>query len=125
MKDQKLDEVVERLQREEVERMRNMPSSPPSERPTIRYSELAEDKGGPIAREWNFYRREAGRLLAEGHEGKWVLIKGEQIIGIWNTEEEADQVRLQIFPMQHVLLKQICEREPILRGGGYLRRWHS
>ena len=93
---------------------------------TIHYTELPEDaSSGPIAGEWNFYRRELGRLLAEGHEGRWVLIKGEKVIGIWDREEEADRVRRAQFPMQHVLLKQILVREPVLRGGGYFRRWHN
>jgi hypothetical protein len=35
------------------------------------------------------------QLLADGHESRWVLIKGEEIIGIWDTEEEARAVALQ------------------------------
>jgi hypothetical protein len=99
---------------------------PPLEPPTIHFTELPEDTSdGPIAGEWNFYRREVGRLLAEGHDGKWVLIKGGEIVGIWQTEEEADRIRLQKFFMQPVLLKQIRVREPLWRGGGYHRRWRS
>jgi hypothetical protein len=114
-----------RSHREAAERSRGQPLPQP-ERPTVHYTELPEDaSGGPIADEWNFYRREVGRLLAEGHEGRWVLIKGEKIIGIWDTEEEADQVRLQSFLMQPVLLKQVAVREPILRGGGYDRPWRN
>jgi hypothetical protein len=67
---------VERLYQEERERVRNEPPPPTPQTPTIHYTELPEDTSeGPIAREWNFYRREVGRLLAEGHEGRWVLIK--------------------------------------------------
>ncbi len=96
------------------------------ERPSIHFTELPESTpDSPIATEWNFYRTQVGRLLTEGHAGKWVLIKGEAITGIWDAEEDADQVRLQKFSMQHVLLKQICVREPVLRGGGHLRSWRS
>jgi hypothetical protein len=96
------------------------------ERPSIHFSELPESTpDSPIATEWNFYLTQVGRLLTEGHAGKWVLIKGEAIIGIWDAEEDADQVRLQKFSMQHVLLKQICVREPVLRGGGHFRSWRS
>jgi len=96
------------------------------ERPSIHFTELPESTpDSPIATEWNFYREQVGRLLTEGHAGKWVLIKGEAIIGIWDAEEGADQVRLQRFSMQHVLLKQICVREPVLRGGGHFRSWRS
>jgi hypothetical protein len=94
------------------------------ERPTIPYTELeADTSDGPLACEWNFYLREVGRLLADRQEGKWVLIKGEEIIGSWTTEPEADRVRLERFLMEHVLLKQVLMREPVLRGGGYDRRW--
>jgi hypothetical protein len=95
---------------------------PPVERPTIHYSELPTDTSdSPIAGEWNFYRREVGRLLAEGYEGRWVLIQGQQILGIWDTEEEAERIRLQKFLGQPLLLKQIRVREAVLRGGGYDR----
>lgn len=88
-----------------------------SQPPTIHYTELPEDaSAGPIAAEWNFYREEAGRLLAEGEEGRWVLIKGEKIIGIWDTQEAAYEVALKNYLMQPVLIHQILTREPLLRG---------
>ena len=94
--------------------------------PTIPYTELTQiPSGNPIAAEWNTYLWEVGRLLAEGHEGKWVLIEGEEIIGIWNTEAEADGIRVQKCPRQPVLVKQICAREPVIRGGGYQLPWRS
>jgi hypothetical protein len=71
----------------------------------------------PLTTEWNFYRRIIGRLLAEGHEGKWLLIKNEEIVGIWDTEAEANTVRLERFLMQPVLMKQILSQEPVLRIG--------
>jgi hypothetical protein len=39
--------------------------------------------------EWDLYRREVGRLIAKGHEGKHVLIKGEEILGIFETHNDA------------------------------------
>jgi hypothetical protein len=96
------------------------------EPPTIHFTQLPEDTtGGRTATEWNYYRREVARLLAEGHEGKWVLIKGEEIVGIWDTQGEADQIRLQRFLMQDVLLQQIRTHEPVLRGPTYLRLCRS
>ena len=56
----------------------------------IHYTQLPVDPPGKRgATEWNFYRGEVGRLLAEGHEGKYVLVKGAAIIGMWDTQEEA------------------------------------
>jgi hypothetical protein len=61
------------------------------ERPKIHYTELPEDqRNDSIAADWNFYRQEVGRLLAEGNEGRWILIHNRRIIGIWNTQEEAN-----------------------------------
>jgi hypothetical protein len=112
----------------QVERQRldaNVQQRQKLERPRIHYTKLPEDRSnGPIASEWNLYRREVGRLLAEGNLGRWVVIHGEEIIGIWDTEEEANQLRLERFFMQHVLMKQILEWEPVIRGGGYNRQWH-
>jgi hypothetical protein len=117
-------DVLRLVEQQERERLLKHPEppEPPQERPTIHWTELPEDtSGGRIAKEWNFYRTQVGRLLAEGHEGRWVLVKGEEIIGIWDTEKEANQVRVQKFLMQDVLIHQILEREPLLRGPIYFR----
>ena len=98
----------------------------PDGRATIEYTDLPEDKSdNPIAREWNCYRREAGRLLADGCEGQWVLIKGEEVVGIWATREEAKKVAVERYLMQAVLIRQVLRREPILRGPTLLRQCRS
>jgi hypothetical protein len=57
---------------------------------TISYRDLPPaEPGSQLAVEWDFYRQEVGRLLADGHAGKHVLIKGAEIIGIYETHEEA------------------------------------
>ena len=115
---------------EEQERRQLMenpkPPKPEPEPRSVHWAELAAaTPGSRIATEWNFYRRQVERLLAEGHEGKWVLIKGEEIIGIWATRQEADQVGAERFLMQDVLIHQVLTREPILRGPLRFRLWHS
>jgi hypothetical protein len=88
----------------------------PQEPPTIHYTELPDAKpDSPLYQEWNYYRREVGRLLAEGHEGRFILIKGEAVVGIWDTREEAKDVALEKFLMQPCLIQQVCTREPLLR----------
>jgi hypothetical protein len=89
---------------------------PSAEVPTLHYTELPEAKAdSPLRHEWNFYRREVGRLLGEGHEGRHVLIKGEQIIGLWDTHDEAMQAGYQRFAGQPFLVHQVLERERLLR----------
>src|SRR5262249_9815048 len=99
--------LVERVHREAIEQGRVEPL-PPYEPPTIHYTDLPPARlDSPLYQEWNFYRREVGRLLAEGQEGRFLLIKGEEIIGIWDTKEEADAIAHQEYPMQSHLIHQI------------------
>jgi hypothetical protein len=93
---------------------------------TIPWNEIPEDtSGGPLATEWNFYRREVGRLLAEGHEGKWLLIKGEAIIGIWDRREDAFATASERYLFQPCLVRQILAAEPLLRLPTFMYRCHS
>ena len=111
-------ELVARIHREAWERYRQQPPPPPPEPPTIHYTELPPAiPGSEIAEEWETYRREVGRLLAEGNEGRYVLIKYGQVIGIWETREEAMATAYQKFQLQPFLVHQIQERERIYRIG--------
>lgn len=95
--------------------MNEAPRTDDAERPTIHWSELPEDTtGNDLAQAWNCYRREVGRLLAHGHEGRWILVKDERIIGIWNTREEALAELYKRYPKEGALVHQIQEREPLL-----------
>lgn len=103
---------LQRTERQQV------PSLQTSEPRTIHYSELPEAKAdSQLRQEWKFYRQVIGQLLAAGHEGKWLLIENEDVVGIWDTEAHANTVRLDRFLMQPVLMKEILRREPILRIG--------
>lgn len=82
----------------------------------IHWTELPEEtEPGGNAVEWNFYRREVGRLLVEGHDNRWVLVKGEHVVGIWDTQAEALADARTRFLSQPVLVKQILEWEPLVR----------
>jgi hypothetical protein len=104
-------------------------SPPPTrveDRSTIHFSELAEDtSGGPLSAEWNRYRREAGRLLAEGHEDRWVLVADEDLVGIWDTELEARAVAVCRYAQRPVLIHRILTWEPLLRGPVSLHQCHN
>lgn len=97
-------------------------SRPPARLPetgeTIHYTELpAADPTSVLAEEWETFRRELGRLLAEGHEGRFVLVKGRNVIGIWDTFDEALAEGHRRFPFQPVAVQSIRERQPVLRLG--------
>jgi hypothetical protein len=86
--------------------------------PTIHYTELLPAQpGNALAVEWELYRREVGRLLAEGHEGKHIVIKGDQIIGLYDTHLEALGAANQRFLGQSFLIRHILTRERIYNVG--------
>jgi hypothetical protein len=74
---------------------------------TIQLRETSHIADAPLAPEWYAYRREADRLLREGHEGQYVLIHGSEVIGIWNTREEALAEGLRRFRRQPILVHRI------------------
>lgn len=86
-----------------------------SHRPTTHWTELPEDTtDGVLSREWNTYRRLVGQLLADGHENRWVLIVGEELIGMWDTYQAARAVADERYFLKPVMLKQILTHEPHL-----------
>jgi hypothetical protein len=116
-------ELVQQVHRIAVERDRTEPPPPPKEPPAIHHTELPEAKpDSPLYHEWNFYRSEVGRLLAEGHEGRFLLIKGQDIIGIWDTQEEAKAAALEKYLMQPCLIHQVRSREPLIRVSSRIRQ---
>jgi hypothetical protein len=72
-----------------------------------------------LAVEWEFYRREAGRLLAEGHEGRHVLIQSEAIIGVFDTHLEASTEGSRRYFSQPHLVREIQAEERVYRAGGW------
>lgn len=86
---------------------------------TIHYTDLPPaNSDQPFYREWNTYLREIGRLLREGHEGRFVLIKAEAIVSLFATEEAAREAGLRLFLLEPFLVQQVREREPLLRVRG-------
>lgn len=63
-----------------------------------------------LKREINTYRRELPRLLAEGEEGKFVLIKGDQVIGVWDTFDDAYQAGSLLYGLDVFLAQPIESR---------------
>ena len=40
-------------------------------------------------RDFETYRRQLPNLLQQGHAGKYALIKDDQVLGVWDTLDEA------------------------------------
>jgi hypothetical protein len=73
----------------------------------------------PLATEWATYKREAGRLLAEGHQGKYALVKGNQVVSLWDTWGDAVQAGFERFGLGGFMVHQVQYWERILRVGRY------
>jgi hypothetical protein len=121
---QKGKELVEQVHREAVESLRRNPPPPVGPRRGIHYTELAEAKPGDVlAEEWNTYRREVGRLLAEGQDGRHVLIKGQEIIGLFDTSDAAYREGLKRYLREPFFVHPIRAEEPYLRIRGINYPW--
>lgn len=89
-------------------------------RPTLHHSQLPEAPAGDVLNvEWNTYRLEVARLLAEGHEGEFVLIKGREIVGAYESWAAAREVGLRLYLRAPFLVHRVCAEEPVLRLRGY------
>ena len=72
---------------------------------------------GWLAQELETYYTHKAELLTEA-EGKYVLIKGEQIVGIYETNEEAFAEGLRRFRMTGYLARKIHQGEQMIYIGG-------
>ena len=87
-----------------------------SQYPTMHYTELPDlPPGHQFAREWAVYKRELPRWLAEGQEGRFVLIKGDEVIGLWDTWRETSNAGLAMFGNVPYMVHEIQECERIYR----------
>jgi hypothetical protein len=62
-------------------------------------------------KETETYRRLLPKLLND--EGKFVVIYGEELAGIWDTWEDALGEGYARYHQAHFMVKQICEVEPV------------
>jgi hypothetical protein len=123
MSDEAARALVVAMHRAAAEEYRKQPQPPPSSCPrTMHFSQLTEsDPNSPLGLEWNTYLKNLGRLLQEGHANKHILIKGDQIMGMWDTHVAALTEGYRLFPGQPIFVHQILENEPIYRQGRRFR----
>jgi hypothetical protein len=65
----------------------------------------------PLAAEAATYFRELSRLVAEGHEGRCVLIRGDKVESIWDTFDDACQAGRERFGFTPFLAQPIAARD--------------
>jgi hypothetical protein len=57
------------------------------------------------------YQRELPRLLTEGEEGRYALIKGDEILSVWDTDGDAIQAGIAKFGLEPICVKKIKARD--------------
>lgn len=63
-----------------------------------------------LEREWETFLTEMPRLLQEGHRGKYVLIQGESVYGVWTTLDEALAAGYDRFGVEPFLAQEINDK---------------
>jgi len=82
--------------------------------PTIHYSKLPKRSAdGHVAHEAETFLRELPRLLAEGHEGKWALVKGNQVVGLYDSLDEGERAGRERYMLQPFLVQPVREWQPL------------
>lgn len=99
-------ELAERLHREAVERV----LAPSAVSVDACLPEGAPDS--PVAPEWDLYRREVPRLLADGHRHRFALVKTGHPITVWDTLRDALQAARLLYGTAACLVQEIL---PYLR----------
>ncbi len=67
----------------------------------------------PIDRELATYEREMARLLREAR-GKFVLIVGDDVLGVFDSQLDAIDEGWKRFPRRPLLTKQITEEDEVV-----------
>lgn len=61
----------------------------------------------PLEREICTYYRELPRLIEEGNEGRYALIRDDQLIRVFRTLEEADLIGHELFGLERFMAQKI------------------
>jgi hypothetical protein len=82
--------------------------------PTIHYTQIAEPlPNDPDYQELQTFRRELPRLLAQGHEHKWALIKRDEVIGVYVTFDEGCRAGRERYLLEAFLVQPVREWQPL------------
>jgi hypothetical protein len=85
--------------------------------PIFNLPDLPNNQSG--AAELKAFKREAPRLIAEGHKGRFALIKGDQVCSVWDTERDAIQAGRERFGQEPFTVEEVQWYVRRLRWGYY------
>jgi hypothetical protein len=61
----------------------------------------------PFAAEWRTFKREVYRLMCAGDKGRFALIKGDQVLSVWDTQNDAIQAGRERFGQQPFFVQEV------------------
>jgi hypothetical protein len=63
--------------------------------------------GAPFVEEWKTFKREVYRLLHEGHRGRFALIRGDRVVSVWDTRNDAVQAGRERFGQGQIFVEEV------------------
>ncbi|MBO0696766.1 MAG: hypothetical protein J2P46_00090 [Zavarzinella sp.] len=69
------------------------------------------EKLKPLEREIGTYYRELPRLIAEGQEGRYALIRDDELLSVWDTLDEAATAGHDKFGLDRFMTQKIRSRD--------------
>jgi hypothetical protein len=114
------EDIVLRLHREEVERIRGCPLEQSEPEMPLSLDLPEGEPNSPVAEEWKLFRQEVAQLLREGHRGRFALLKTGHPMTIWDTLRDANHAARLLYGQQSCLIQEIL---PFVRSlhNGYTR----
>ncbi|MBI3823743.1 MAG: hypothetical protein HY289_13825 [Planctomycetes bacterium] len=85
-------------------------TKPAERKPKIHIGASGEKALKLYEKEIATYVRELPRLVEEGHEGRFALIKGDEILSVWDTYREATQAGREKFGLDPICVTKIERR---------------
>ena len=72
-----------------------------------RLPHVAPEERQRLARDFECYRRELPRLLAEGHANRFAVIKDGQLVSLWDTASDALQAAQEQFGLEPFAVNKV------------------
>jgi hypothetical protein len=88
----------------------DMNAAKPERKPKINITASGEKALKMYEKEIATYVRELPRLLEEGEEGRYALIKDDEILSIWDTDGDAIQAGVEKFGLDPICVMKIDAR---------------